>query len=295
VRVWRSVAREQGHALAGAHHGGCSTSAGLLTGGTAGLAFLLHYATGIGFGKIFFVLNLPFYWLALRKLGRAFTIKTFAAVLLLSVLTELQTQFLQFAHLQPLYAAIAGGLITGTGFLVLFRHRCSLGGVGILALYLQDRYGWRAGKVQMAVDCCIVLLALWSVEPLRVAWSIAGAVALNLVLAMNHRPGRTSVSRPGPPTGSALRRAPHDPHRLAAPFHGAHLARSQVADVHFHGAAGGAGALARRQTRHEGHRRGQHRGAARRAGGRQPAPPVGVVGLQGCGRRGQGGIHGGVL
>ena len=165
-------------------------SAGVLTGGTAGLAFLLHYATGIGFGKIFFVLNLPFYWLALRKLGRAFTIKTFAAVLLLSVLTELQTQFLQFSHLQPLYAAIAGGLITGTGFLVLFRHRCSLGGVGILALYLQDRYGWRAGKVQMAVDCCIVLLALWSVEPLRVAWSIAGAVALNLVLAMNHRPGR---------------------------------------------------------------------------------------------------------
>ena len=164
--------------------------AGLLTGGTAGVAFLLHYATGIGFGKIFFVLNLPFYWLALRKLGRAFTIKTFAAVLLLSVLTELQTQFLQFSHLQPLYAAIAGGLITGTGFLVLFRHRCSLGGVGILALYLQDRYGWRAGKVQMAVDGCIVLLALWSVEPLRVAWSIAGAVALNLVLAMNHRPGR---------------------------------------------------------------------------------------------------------
>lgn len=166
------------------------TSAGLLTGGTAGLAFLLHYATGIGFGKIFFVLNLPFYWLALRKLGRAFTLKTFAAVLLLSVLTELQSQFLQFAQIQPLYAAIAGGLITGTGFLVLFRHRCSLGGVGILALYLQDRYGWRAGKVQMAVDCCIVLLALWTVEPVRVAWSIAGAVALNLVLAMNHRPGR---------------------------------------------------------------------------------------------------------
>lgn len=166
------------------------TSAGLLTGGTAGLAFLLHYATGWSFGKVFFALNLPFYWLAWRKLGRAFTLKTFAAVLLLSVLTDLQSQFLQIAQLQPLYAAIAGGLITGTGFLVLFRHRCSLGGVGILALYLQDRYGWRAGKVQMAVDCCIVALALFTVEPLRVAWSIAGAVALNLVLAMNHRPGR---------------------------------------------------------------------------------------------------------
>lgn len=73
----------------------------------------------------------------------------------------------------------------------MFRHRCSLGGVGIAALYLQGTLGgWRAGKVQMAVDCCIVLLALWTVEPLRVAWSIAGAVALNPVLAMNHRPGR---------------------------------------------------------------------------------------------------------
>ncbi len=166
------------------------TSAGLLTGGTAGLAFLLHYATGIGFGKIFFAINLPFYWLALRKMGRAFTLKTFVAVLLLSVVTELQAHFLRFAELQPLYAAITGGLITGTGFLVLFRHRCSLGGVGILALYLQNRYGWRAGKVQMGVDCCIVLLALWTVDPMRVAWSVAGAVAMNLVLAMNHRPGR---------------------------------------------------------------------------------------------------------
>ena len=169
------------------------TSAGLLTGGTAGLAFLLHYATGIGFGKIFFVINLPFYWLALRKFGKLFTAKTFAAVALLSLLTELQPHFLKFSELQPLYAAVAGGLVTGTGFLVLFRHRCSLGGVGILALYLQDRHGWRAGKIQMGLDCCIVLLALFSVEPTRVALSVVGAVALNLVLAMNHRPGRYMV------------------------------------------------------------------------------------------------------
>lgn len=165
-------------------------SAGLLTGGMAGLAFVLHYATGIGFGKWFFVLNLPFYWLALRRLGLAFTAKTFAAVALLSLLTELQASMLHIDRLQPLYAALTGGLIMGMGFLVLFRHRCSLGGVGILALYLQDRHGWRAGKVQMAIDCGIVAAALAAVEPQRVAWSVLGAVALNLVLAMNHKPGR---------------------------------------------------------------------------------------------------------
>lgn len=164
--------------------------AGLLTGGVTGLAFLLHYASGIGFGVWFFVLNVPFYWLALRKLGWAFTLKTFVAVAALSVLMQWQAQFLLIRPLQPWYAAVIGGLLLGVGFLVLFRHRCSLGGVGILALYLQSRYGWRAGKVQMAVDCVIVLAAFASVPPQRVLWSVLGAVVLNGVLAINHRPGR---------------------------------------------------------------------------------------------------------
>ena len=63
--------------------------AGLLTGGTAGVAFLLHYATGVSFGKLFFLVNLPFYWFAWRHMGRAFTVKTFSAIVLLSVMTDL--------------------------------------------------------------------------------------------------------------------------------------------------------------------------------------------------------------
>ena len=78
----------------------------------------------------------------------------------------------------------------GAGFLMLFRHRASLGGVGILALYLQDSRGWRAGKVQMAIDCAIVAAAFAIVDPQRVVYSVVGAVALNLILAINHKPGR---------------------------------------------------------------------------------------------------------
>lgn len=164
--------------------------AGLLTGGTAGLAFLLHYATGWSFGAVFFVLNLPFYWLAWRRMGAAFTVKTFVAVALLSVFTELQPWVIGFQALTPAYAAVMGGLLMGAGFLMLFRHRASLGGVGILALYLQDSRGWRAGKVQMGIDCAIVAAAFAIVDPQRVVYSVVGAVALNLILAINHKPGR---------------------------------------------------------------------------------------------------------
>jgi len=164
--------------------------AGLLTGGTAGLAFLAHYTLGIGFGPLFFVINLPFYALAWWRMGRSFTLRTFAAVSLLSLLTTVVPRWAGLASPDPWFAAIAGGLLMGAGFLMLFRHRGSLGGLNILVLWLQQRFGWRAGWVQMGIDGGILLGALALVEPRRVLMSLAGALALNLTLALNHRPGR---------------------------------------------------------------------------------------------------------
>ncbi len=162
----------------------------LLSGGTAGIAFLLHYATGWGFGPVFFVLNLPFYLLAWRRMARSFLVKTMLAVALLSLLSELMPQLIVFEQVRPLYAALVGGVLLGVGFLILFRHRASLGGVGILAFWLQETRGWRAGHVQMAVDALILLLALSQVPLPQVALSVVGAVVLNLTLAINHRADR---------------------------------------------------------------------------------------------------------
>jgi uncharacterized membrane-anchored protein YitT (DUF2179 family) len=45
--------------------------AGLLSGGTAGIAFLLHYVGGWSFGVAYFVINLPFYWIAWKHMGNS--------------------------------------------------------------------------------------------------------------------------------------------------------------------------------------------------------------------------------
>lgn len=164
--------------------------ASMVAGGTTGIAFLVHYASHVNFGLALFLINLPFYWLAWRHMGREFTLKTFAAVALLSVETELLPRVLSFSMLNPLFAAVAGGLLIGTGMLILFRHRASIGGIGVVAVLLQERKGWRAGKVQMTIDCAIVGAALFVVPLPQVLLSVLGALTLNLVLAMNHRPGR---------------------------------------------------------------------------------------------------------
>lgn len=163
---------------------------GLLSGGTAGVAFLIHYATSLPFGAVFFTINLPFYYLAVRRMGWRFTCKTFCAVALVSWLSELHAHFVHLDTLNPLYAGAIGGTLMGVGLIVLFRHQASLGGVNIVALYLQDKYGIRAGKFQMAVDVGIVLTSLFVVSPMALAASLVGAVALNLSIALNHRPGR---------------------------------------------------------------------------------------------------------
>jgi uncharacterized membrane-anchored protein YitT (DUF2179 family) len=163
---------------------------GLLTGGTAGLAFLLHYATGWNFSVVFFLINLPFYGLAFKRMGRVFTFKTFVAVGLLAMLAQGMPLWITFDALSTGFAAVTGGLLMGAGMLMLFRHRASLGGFNVLVLYLQERFGWRAGRVQMAFDCAIVLAAFAVVDWQQIAWSVVGAVVLNMTLAINHRPGR---------------------------------------------------------------------------------------------------------
>ena len=164
--------------------------AGLLTGSTAGVAFLLHYMTGLPFGPVFFVINLPFYWFAWRRMGPEFTIKTFVSVAMLALMADLGPRLIHIDYLNPLYAAVLGGLMMGTGCLFLARHHSSLGGATIVSLYMQERYGIRAGKVQLIIDCTVVLLALWVVPLERVAYSVLAAVIMGIFLWISHRPGR---------------------------------------------------------------------------------------------------------
>jgi len=164
--------------------------AGLLTGGVTGLAFLSHYASGFNFGVLLVLLNLPFYVLALKRMGKVFTLKSIIAVTLVAIFTEFSPVLIRFEWLHPIFAAITGGLLMGVGMLILFRHQASLGGLNVLALYLQETRGWRAGNVQMAFDCAIVLGSAFVVSPMLIAFSVLGAVVLNLSLTTNHKPGR---------------------------------------------------------------------------------------------------------
>ena len=162
----------------------------LTTGSTAGLALLLQYGTGIPFGWLFLVINLPFYVLALVRMGWPFAIKTFIGVGLVSYFTGHIPEWMDIASIHPLFAALLGGGLIGLGILSLARHKASVGGINILALYLQDNFGIRAGYFQLGVDAVILAAAFFVLPVDRVIYSILGALVLNMIIATNHKPGR---------------------------------------------------------------------------------------------------------
>mgnify|MGYP000408638244 FL=1 len=163
---------------------------GLITGQTAGLAVLVSYVTGWSFGAVFFVINLPFYLLAWTRKGPVFAIKSFVAVAMLSGMSLVFPAYIGFDRLDPvLGAALAGGLI-GFGLIALFRHGGSLGGIGVLALYLQDRTGFSAGWTQLIFDLVLFTAALFIIGGAPILLSLLGAVVTNLIVAVNHRPDR---------------------------------------------------------------------------------------------------------
>ncbi len=159
---------------------------GLITGQTAGLALLISYTTGWGFGPVFFALNLPFYYLGYIRMGAAFVAKTFVAVALVSALSIILPHQIQFDRLNPSIGAVLFGFATGSALLALFRHGASLGGIGIVALWLQDKTGFRAGYTQIMVDAGIFAAALWMLPLPLVAYSALGALVVNMVIALNH-------------------------------------------------------------------------------------------------------------
>ena len=165
-------------------------SAGLVTGQTAGLAVLLSYVTPYGFPLWFFVLNLPFYALGWMRLGPGFVARTLVAVTMVSVMARLLPSQLAIAPGNVWVVSFLAGAVTGMGLIAVFRHGASLGGVGILALWLQERAGIRAGLVQLGFDLALFGLAFALLPPGPVLASTLGAVVVNLIVAVNHRRDR---------------------------------------------------------------------------------------------------------
>lgn len=165
---------------------------GLVTGGVAGLALILSHFIAWPPGLLFTLLNIPFFLLGGRVMGRAALIKSIAANLLIAVFAVGVPMAFQLEEVNSLFASLFGGTLIGAGILLLARHHVGVGGLGILALVLQRTRDWNAGRTQLIGDALILAASL----PLlrlglgQFTLSALSAVAVSGVLIVFHKPGR---------------------------------------------------------------------------------------------------------
>ncbi|QAY78666.1 YitT family protein [Sphingosinicella sp. BN140058] len=165
-------------------------SAGLVTGGMAGVALLLSYLVPLSPGMLFTLLNLPFLWLAQRSMGTAFMVRTALANFAITGLALLAPSAFRLTEVNGPFAALFGGTIIGMGILALARHHAGVGGLGIVALTLQRKRGWNAGRTSLIGDAFILAASLPVLAPRQFLLSVLSAAAISGVLIAYHKPGR---------------------------------------------------------------------------------------------------------
>jgi uncharacterized membrane-anchored protein YitT (DUF2179 family) len=158
----------------------------------AGLALIISRLVPLPPGVLFTLLNIPFFLLAGRRVGRAFMIKAVMANLLISAFALMIPLAFRLEQVNGCFAAVFGGTMIGVGILLLARHHVGVGGIGILAVALQRGRGWNAGRTQLAADALILLSALpvLNMGPDLFAVSVLSAVAVAGELIVFNKPGR---------------------------------------------------------------------------------------------------------
>jgi len=130
---------------------------GFIDGGITGIALLISFLTPISVSLLIFVLNIPFMILAKKHVGKTFAIKTFLAILGLSLCLI----FIQYPVVtsDKLLVAVFGGFLLGAGVGLAVRCGSVLDGVEVLSIYLNKKIGWSIGEIIFVINVIIFSLA----------------------------------------------------------------------------------------------------------------------------------------
>ena len=158
--------------------------AGIAPGGLSGIALLVNaLLPALPIGVLTLVFNIPLFFWGLRTLGGVFLCRTIYASVLLSVLLDLFCA-LPLLTIEPLLAAIYGGVLIGAGMGLAFLPNGSTGGLDIVIRILRERAPQLSlGQLMLLFDVLIVLATGLVYRSLNNAlYSIITMYAASLVL-----------------------------------------------------------------------------------------------------------------
>lgn len=137
-------------------------------GGITGLAMIVVHLLNAGTVGLFTMLiNLPLFIVSGIKIGKKFFIGSLVGMMLSSVLLD-TFALMPHPQIEPLVAALYGGLICGVGLGIVFAAGASTGGSDIVVRLLKLRYeNVPIGTISILFDAVVVVLTgfvFWDVS-----------------------------------------------------------------------------------------------------------------------------------
>lgn len=130
----------------------------LLDGGIVGISIISSHLTGFSLGLFIFLLNIPFFFIGYKQIGKTFALSTLLGITVLSIATNFLHPVERFTS-DILLATVFGGIILGAGVGLVIRYGGSLDGTEILAILFNKKSIFSVGEIIMFINLAIFTVA----------------------------------------------------------------------------------------------------------------------------------------
>lgn len=150
--------------------------------GVTGIAVLLNYQFGLSLPLLVGIANVVLLVWAWRELSLRVVLWTIFSVGLITLLMRVMEGMPYPDTDQRLLIALFGGAIKGYGGGIVLRTGASMGGLDIVILYLQKKYGIEVGKYNFYINMCIIGASSLVVGVENAMFGLVGIYASSLMI-----------------------------------------------------------------------------------------------------------------
>lgn len=138
-------------------------------------------------GIIYFAINIPFFLLAYKVMGKKFCLETLISIAMASALLAIIPIPAKPIVSDPMLAAIVGGLGAGVGAGMVLRAGSSQGGQDLIGVCMaKTRPDFKVGTVGIIISFCIYAVCLFIYDIQTVLYSIVFSVVTGLCINRVH-------------------------------------------------------------------------------------------------------------
>ena len=130
----------------------------ILNGGFTGIATILNFLFELPIGTVIFIMNIPLFLIAFKKLGVRFVLRTVWATLINSTCIDVG-MFLPVYQNDLLLSSLFGGALVGLALGIIFIRNATTGGVDIIAKLIKLKFPHISiGRSILIFDIFVVIL-----------------------------------------------------------------------------------------------------------------------------------------